>query len=577
MSSSLVDAVRKTEHRRSMPRRSIGEGGRLVRVWKDWDAAPDERRVPGTASIAFIALLLGSAAGVWSVTSGHALDYGDASSHLTIARRLWDATSPGFSQLGTVWLPIPHILLTPFTLSLWAWHTGASGAVLGTLCLVVSASALYRVAARLGFGRAGRLGSVAVFLVNPSVLYIHTTALTEPVLIAGIAASLAGVSRWATSTRRLSAGELAVFAGVPAGVAVLSRYEGWAYFLAAAFLVLIVSARRWGVRASLGPFVGFCAVPSAGILWWLTYNWVLYGDPFEFSRGEYSASALQATTVAEGMAPTKGSLGLSVASYNWPLLYTAGPAVLALAAVAIVLGALLHGLDTRNLVIGVAASTYVFSIVSLYLGKTVLWVLNTLPSDLWNTRFAMSPMIAVSLLIGGLVDDARSLPVRPFLQMKTYFVVLAPIILVVVLVGQTVWWAHAPISRSTVLGEAHSQANASAEARNGFLWLREHYEGGSVLIDENSTGSAMMPTLGIPLKDCIMRSSGTEFELAVATPQRYAQWVVVQRDAFENGSESATSAQSDAVGISLRDDPSFLLNYRLAYSNGVDLFFERVN
>ena len=109
--------------------------------------------------------------------------------------------------------------------------------------------------------------------------------------------------------------------------------------------------------------------------------------------------------MAEGLAPTQGSLGLSVATYNWSLLFTAGPAVLAIAVLALLCSAWMHGLGARNLVIGVAASTYVFSIVSLYLGKTIQWNAHTIPVDQWNTRFAISPMLAVALLAGGGAQD----------------------------------------------------------------------------------------------------------------------------------------------------------------------------
>src|SRR5689334_14475746 len=33
--------------------------------------------------------------------------YGDAHSHLDIARRVFDNTTPGLAQLGGVWLPLP--------------------------------------------------------------------------------------------------------------------------------------------------------------------------------------------------------------------------------------------------------------------------------------------------------------------------------------------------------------------------------------------------------------------------------------------------------------------------------------
>ena len=34
--------------------------------------------------------------------------YGDAVAHLHIARRVFDSMNPGFRQLGSVWLPLPH-------------------------------------------------------------------------------------------------------------------------------------------------------------------------------------------------------------------------------------------------------------------------------------------------------------------------------------------------------------------------------------------------------------------------------------------------------------------------------------
>jgi hypothetical protein len=51
---------------------------------------------------------------VWSWRHGALLNYGDAVAHLHIARRVFDSHQPRFSQLGSVWLPLPHILMLPF-------------------------------------------------------------------------------------------------------------------------------------------------------------------------------------------------------------------------------------------------------------------------------------------------------------------------------------------------------------------------------------------------------------------------------------------------------------------------------
>ena len=47
---------------------------------------------------------------------GDLLLYGDAVAHINIARRVFDSRTPGLLQLGTVWLPLPHLLMVPFLL-----------------------------------------------------------------------------------------------------------------------------------------------------------------------------------------------------------------------------------------------------------------------------------------------------------------------------------------------------------------------------------------------------------------------------------------------------------------------------
>src|SRR6266852_2036781 len=45
------------------------------------------------------------------LSNGLGLAYNDARSHLDIGRRVIENLKPGFSQLGSVWLPLPHMLM----------------------------------------------------------------------------------------------------------------------------------------------------------------------------------------------------------------------------------------------------------------------------------------------------------------------------------------------------------------------------------------------------------------------------------------------------------------------------------
>ena len=72
--------------------------------------------------------------------------YGDAVAHLHIARRVFDSMNPGFRQLGSVWLPLPHILLIPFVQRMDWWQSGVAGAFPSMACYVAGSVGLYRLA-----------------------------------------------------------------------------------------------------------------------------------------------------------------------------------------------------------------------------------------------------------------------------------------------------------------------------------------------------------------------------------------------------------------------------------------------
>jgi hypothetical protein len=53
--------------------------------------------------------------------NGLGLSYNDARSHLDIGRRVVEGLKPGFAQLGSVWLPLPHILMVPTIWNDFMW------------------------------------------------------------------------------------------------------------------------------------------------------------------------------------------------------------------------------------------------------------------------------------------------------------------------------------------------------------------------------------------------------------------------------------------------------------------------
>ncbi|WP_416430317.1 ArnT family glycosyltransferase [Paenarthrobacter nicotinovorans] len=536
----------------------------MIRGWERLGAPVDGRKVPGTRIVALLAAVVGYVACLYTIGHGTNLDYSDAQSHLTIARRIFDSKAPGFEQLGTVWLPMPHLLLAPFVVNMWLFSTGWAAGLLGILALSATATGLYLIAARLGLGRAGRLATTLVVLANPAVLYVYTTALTEPVLIMCIVGGMAGLAHWSTSRRRMSAGELAVFAGIPSAAAVLSRYEGWALVMTGTLFVLIVSKRRTGQwREALTMAGGYVMIPAAAVLWWLSYNWAIYGNPLEFMFGQYSAYAQQKNITDGGLLPTKGNLGLTLTTFHWSLLETAGVVVLALAACGAVVLVFRRGFANSTLLVAVTGSAYAFALLNLFLGQTAINNDHSLPTTWWNNRFALTALPLVAVLVAVFVQElTRPARLRPWLICA----------LLGALVVQNVWWNEDPTGRLAVLAEGRMSAESTTNSTAAARWLNQHYESGGILMDESARGNAVLPVMGIPLKEIYNRASGDYFAPALDDPAKYAKWVFVN---VEAGTGARDSGPTDLVYQAIIKNPSFGLRYSVAFSTPTHRIYER--
>lgn len=522
--------------------------------------------MPGSLEVGVLAGAVSLVVSLFIVRTGFNLAYSDAQSHLTIARRLLDTRSnPGLAQLGTVWLPIPHLLLAPLVAWLWMWHTGFGAALLGAGCMGVTASGLYRAVARWGTGRLGRLATVAVVVVNPTLLYLASTALTEPVLIASMAACLAGLANFSTRRRLSSPGEVSIFCGIPAAAATLSRYEGWALSITGAALVALISARHSHGRPGvvLGRTAGFILPPVLAMAWWVGFNWVVFRQPFAFVTGEYSASAQQAGIVAAGVS-AKASLSTTLASLNLAVSSSVGPCSLAIGAVGLI--ALCTSLRTMRQLpfVVTAATSYLFLVVALYTGQAIIWNSAVGSGYVWNNRFGMATILPAALLAA---PAAEALPrlVRwtgHCARIRAAAMALSAVLLALALGGQCAWFLQEPLERSLVLTEAAESWDSGALSREAAAWLRVHYDGGGILMDETISANAQLPEIGIPLRQFYLRADGDLFTQAMADPVGHARWIWV------------SSQDSDALH-SLMTVQTVASHYDVAFSNRQITIFVR--
>ncbi len=100
------------------------------------------------AGVAALLAVLSFTAARWCLTHGYTLYDGDAEAHLNIARRILDSRTPGLEQIGTAWLPLPHLLMLPFAMRDQWWRNGVAGVIPSAICFVLAGTFLFAAARR---------------------------------------------------------------------------------------------------------------------------------------------------------------------------------------------------------------------------------------------------------------------------------------------------------------------------------------------------------------------------------------------------------------------------------------------
>lgn len=271
----------------------------------------DRLRVAAAASLASLLSFLAY------FQRGEMLLYGDAVAHINIARRVFDSQTPGLLQLGTVWLPLPHLLMIPFLLSKWMWQSGVGGSIPSMVAYVFGVVGVFRLTRgvldqNIGTKPAARAGAwiaSLVFGANPNLIYVQATAMTETLYLALFLWAVVYFAEflWTAQQDERNARSKLTRCGLCLAAAELTRYDGW--FLAGAIgaTVVFLLIRRWQDRTFRGIALGFLAGIALAPVLWLAYNAAVYGNALEFANGPYSAKAIEGRTSVPGAPPHPGT------------------------------------------------------------------------------------------------------------------------------------------------------------------------------------------------------------------------------------------------------------------------------
>jgi hypothetical protein len=353
--------------------------------------------------VAMGATLLGFLSVIVCFSKGYLLLYGDAVAHLGIARRILDSRNPGLPQLGGVWLPLPHLLMLPFVQKMEWWQNGLAGAWPSLLCYIVGVAGFYKLGRRM-LPMRWAFAATAFYALNPNLLYLSTTAMTEPLFLALLVwitlltvecvdAIRAG-QQTRVARRLIGLGAL-IFA------AVFTRYDGW---VLGAMVWCAVTWQLWRAREMwrrvMPAFAVFTLLAVAGPVLWLWFNQHYFHDPLDFVRGPYSAPAIEKKTSPPGSKHYRGWHNL-----GWALLFYTRTAqvdaavwetgfALILAAVIGTWAAVRRRIALASLLLWMPLAFYVYSIAY---GSVPIFIPQLYPHSYYNSRYGMELLPALVL------------------------------------------------------------------------------------------------------------------------------------------------------------------------------------
>jgi hypothetical protein len=402
--------------------------------------APPDR---SPARVAAVAVLVSLFSFLYYFQQGDLLLYGDAVAHINIARRVFDSQTPGLLQLGTVWLPLPHLLMIPFIWSNSMWQSGLGGSIPSMIAYVLGVMGIFRLVR--GMLKAGLLAApgtepdknsaasvgawAAAFAygANPNLLYMQATAMTESIyltlfiwavvyfaeFVRALKASPGAANQLSPALQRGGGqGKLSKSRGDDPTLtrtlvrcacclagAELTRYDGWILATVMGAAVLVIALRHWQNRDLRRAAAIFLLAIAVVPVLWLVYNRVVYGNALEFANGSYSAKAIEqrvgAPNPALHSAPVAAiyflkSAQLNLAEGNWGRFW------LAAALMAVAIGA--WKLRSQSAFIPFLWIPLAFYALSIAYGSVPIHVHTWWPFATFNQRYGLQllPMFAVS-------------------------------------------------------------------------------------------------------------------------------------------------------------------------------------
>lgn len=460
--------------------------------------------------------LAGSIAFVWSYQNGYIYSYGDAKSHLNIARRTFDSLTPGIVQLGTSWLPLYHVMMFPLIWNNFLWHSGIAGTYINYILYVASVVLLFKSILLITKQRfAATFGSL-LFSLNVNVLYLQAAAMSEISTVFFIISSIYLFIRW-QKERHLY---LLITLGMSCFLGTLIRYEMWA--VAGALIPTIALSsislkekKRLDFRRLEAELILFSTLAFFGIVLWLLWNLIFFGDPLSFERGVWSAKSYQISQLHNNL-PYK-NIFQAFKFY----FFASGNMNTWSITVAGIVGAILYLAKKRSLktlaLVGLCGSVFIFEAYSLYSGNTTIYVPQLYPYDYYNVRYGIYALPFLILFLSYILATKnkilRSVLVLLFLSETFLGYRSMPISLY-----------DAAFSKGPVMSDKTISAQREMEVVS---YMRSHYQNGLILTSAG-VNDGLIFLSGLDMKNFITEGNQKYWTDSLTNPTKYAAWIIIR-------------------------------------------------
>jgi hypothetical protein len=255
--------------------------------------------------------------------AGLSLSHYDAKAHLVVSRRIFDSITPSWEQIGAVWLPLPHVLnAIPVQID-FLYRTGAFAIAVSIVSFAIATACLSAIVRSLTGSRTGAFLAASLFALNPNVLYLQSTPMTEPLLFALTSLAVLYLVEWATSEEP----KARAIVGWTIVAACLTRYEAWPIAGAGIIAAAYVKWRRGlPAIAVIHETARLTVYPIATVLFFMGMSFASTGEWFVTGGFYVPDPKLQGQAaevyhaIREGLVDLAGTRFVAAATYAIPIL-----------------------------------------------------------------------------------------------------------------------------------------------------------------------------------------------------------------------------------------------------------------